>query len=375
LGFLRDPRASELARGTTPYEFARDSSDYDQQKLVAAASLVGIATQTQFCANLKSSDPGIRYWGAVGLSASDTLSMKSKKALVAALDDSSASVRIEAANALLRRNHHHAALTVLAKALAHKNLAAVLHAARAIELLGTKAKSLVPAMRAANARMLTIRPADSPATVVQPGRVDMAMFVGFSTSAFLAARSDNVGQDGDEWFSLFDGKTLAGWRAPGDESVKVVDGEIHMLSKGKNLWLLHEKTYKDFEIEFEALMPKVYNSGLGFRCKPQGKKPLGYQCEIDGKKSGAIYAIGQGWVHPAKNQWGEFSKVAGDCFKNGEWNTFRVKAVGDHIQIWINGHQTTDVRDRRFAEGAFALQHHGKGDVHRFRNIRVKQIK
>jgi hypothetical protein len=120
-------------------------------------------------------------------------------------------------------------------------------------------------------------------------------------------------------------------------------------------------------------MPEgTYNSGIGFRCVSE-KKTRGYQCEIDGKKSGAIYAIGKGWVLPEKNEWDAFYGVAGDCYKEGEWNSFKIRCEGDHIQIWVNGHQTADVTDSGYTHGQVALQHHGKGGVHRFRNVRIRE--
>ncbi len=183
-----------------------------------------------------------------------------------------------------------------------------------------------------------------------------------------------LAQEKSEWKSLFDGKTLNGWKAPGTDEVKVVDGEIHILTK-KNLWLLQEDSYENFELEVEAKMPESgYNSGIGFRCVAKKKKPLGYQCEIDNKKSGAIYAIGKGWVLPLKNKWDDFYKVAKDCYKIGEWNKFKIRVEGQHIQIWINGHLTADIKDEKYSKGSVALQHHGKGDVHRFKNIRIKKL-
>jgi hypothetical protein len=117
-----------------------------------------------------------------------------------------------------------------------------------------------------------------------------------------------------------------------------------------------------------------YNSGIGFRCSGKGK-PFGYQCEIDAQKSGAIYAIGKGWKHPAKKDgWKAFFEAAGDCFKNNEWNAFRIRCEGERIQIWVNGHQTADIKDKTFSSGAVALQHHGKGGIHRFRNVRIRKL-
>lgn len=178
-----------------------------------------------------------------------------------------------------------------------------------------------------------------------------------------------------EWKSLFDGKTLKGWKAPAGDDVKVVDGEIHMLTK-KNIWMLHEETYENFELEVEAKMPEGhYNGGIGFRLTSGKKKPVGYQCEVDEKKSGAIYAIGKGWVLPAKkNGWESFYAVAKDSFKTGEWNKFKIRVEGQRIQIWVNGIQTADIKDDKYSKGAIALQHHGKGDVYKYKSIRIKKL-
>ena len=128
----------------------------------------------------------MRYWGAIGFGAhKGKLSEKAKVALGKALKDSSPSVRIEAANALARKNGIERALPVLIKELEHKNLIEVTHAARTIELLGAKAKDALPAMQACLKRAHKIRPPDLSPVIVLPGDEDMAMFVGFSCQAFL----------------------------------------------------------------------------------------------------------------------------------------------------------------------------------------------
>ena len=66
--------------------------------------------------------------------------------------------------------------------------------------------------------------------------------------------------------------------------------------------------------------------------------------------------------------------MVGEAFADNEWNAFRIRCQGDHIQIWINGVQTADVHDPRFRRGSVALQHHGKGGVHHFRNIRLRKF-
>lgn len=180
------------------------------------------------------------------------------------------------------------------------------------------------------------------------------------------------------WQELFDGKTLKGWTATDPEQpVKVVDGEMQLLSVKKNLWMVHEGDYKNFELELEVKTPtEKFNSGVGFRCSKE-KKPIGFQCEISyGKRTGAVYAISNGWVYPQKDgNWDDFYKVTDGSYKQGEWNKIRIKCVEDHIQIWINEVKTTDTKSDKFTSGSIALQHHGKGPICSFKNIRLREIK
>lgn len=368
LGFLPEAYAWDWSKGSTPYKQARLA--YDLDAIYAAANQVGIASNDIFINHLNHKNPAIRYWGAVGLCAADDLQEDDIQALKEALRDNVANVRIQAADALARHGHASATLAVLASALKDKNLSVVQHAARTIELMGHQAKALVNDVRACDARMKVIRPPGTSPVVVQPDK-DMAMFIGFSTEAFLAQH----GEADAGWKNLFDGKTLTGWEARAKGEVSIVDNEIHILAKGANLWLVHEDSYDNFELEVDVHVPESgYNSGIGFRCSGE-KKPIGYQCEVDRKKSGSIYAIGKGWVLPHKGQdWNNFYEAAGSCFKDNEWNTFKIRCDGEHIQIWVNGHKTADVKDQRFSSGAIALQHHGKGAVHRFRNVKIRPL-
>jgi len=184
LGFLPEALAWELSEGTTPYELARSSGDYQQSRLIKAASQVGNSAEKTLLANLTHDDPGVRYWGAVGFSAAKSLSPKAIDALTKALDDNMPNVRIEAANALARHGNLGKSISVLAAALKEENLAAVQHAARTIELLGEKAIAALPAVAACDVRMKVIRPPGTSPIIVDPEK-DKAMFVGFSTEAFL----------------------------------------------------------------------------------------------------------------------------------------------------------------------------------------------
>ena len=379
LGFLAEQEAARAARKQPLWDAVR-AGELKLDPLYEAAEAVGGTGAAAPLKNLTSPVAGARYWAAVAFAKRPSVSAPAMQQLRAALVDPSSAVRIAAAQAVARHGRIDAALPVLTTELQAEDLTTVMYAARAIELLGEQAASAVDAMRAARDRARKVRPADTPATVVQPGDVDLAMFIGFSTDAFLAAVAPPVeaeqAADGQAaWIELFDGRTLEGWSARAKAEVEVADGEIQLLSKGANLWLVHEATWQDFELQVEALMPADdYNSGIGFRCTGQGK-PKGYQCEIDRGKSGMIYAIGSGWVWPVgKEQSQQFKEMSQGAFRSGEWNRFRIRCEGQRLQIWINDRPTADVRDARHSGGSVALQHHGKGGLHRFRNIRLRPL-
>ena len=195
-------------------------------------------------------------------------------------------------------------------------------------------------------------------------------------TTLLLATSFLYGADTNskEWINLFDGKSLEGWTPNADDQeISVKDGMIQMLSVKQNLWLVHESVFKNFELVTEIKAPlENYNTGVGFRCD---NTPVGYQCEIFDAQSGSLYAIKKGWIHPpAKDRLEEFYAIAGDCYLGGDWNHYRIKCVDDHIQIWVNGHKTTDIHDDTFQEGRVTIQHHGRGDTHYFRNIKIRPL-
>ena len=180
-----------------------------------------------------------------------------------------------------------------------------------------------------------------------------------------------------EWIELFDGKTTEGWKPRSEViSFDAKGGDLHLLSK-TNCWVTTEIQMSDFEAEIEVLMPKEegFNSGLAFRCIGNQGRPKGYQCEIDRQKPGGVYGIGNGgWIYPGKGQTKEFAERIRGNFKKDDWNHFRVKAVGERIQTWLNGKPVSDIKHGKILKGYFGIQHHGKGGTVRFRNIRAREI-
>ena len=184
LGFLPESAAWEMFSKKTGWELGQGG----QVKMAAihkAAAQVGTADEAALAKNLRSKNASIRYWAALGLVHRNALKIETKQQLRKALADESPAVRIEAANTLAHHGDSARAVQALIKDLAHENLIIVTHAARTIELLGETALAAKPHMAAALKRAETIRPPDTPATVVLPGDKDLAMFVAFSCRAFL----------------------------------------------------------------------------------------------------------------------------------------------------------------------------------------------
>jgi len=205
-----------------------------------------------------------------------------------------------------------------------------------------------------------------------------ALLIALFGSSALQAKDDG-------WIDLFDGKTLNGWNnSYSHGKATVVDGEIHLVAS-KKFFLCTEKTYSDFIFEAEIKMPEgKSNSGFMFRCHVQPNKVFGYQAEVDttGRAwSGGLYdEARRGWISPKKPNdspsGNAYRKKTKGSFKRHDWNKYKIQAEGNHIRIWVNGVLCNDLTDDTDAEGYIGLQHHGEdGQIYRFRNIRVKELK
>lgn len=190
---------------------------------------------------------------------------------------------------------------------------------------------------------------------------------------------DAAQESDDEWINLFDGKTLDGWRAVGGQATYAVDDGciLGVVGPGPNSFLRTEKTYADFELTLEVRLDEAGNSGIQFRShqREEDGRVYGYQCEIDPSErawSGGVYdEARRGWLASLKDK-----PEARKAFNLDGWNRYRIRAVGDHIQTWLNDVPCTDFRDDMDAEGFIALQvHSGKAGKIRWRKIKLHEIK
>lgn len=185
-----------------------------------------------------------------------------------------------------------------------------------------------------------------------------------------------------KWVSLFDGKTLNGWKQlNGKAKYTIEKNEIvgTTVADTPNSFLCTEKEYGDFILELELKVDNSMNSGVQFRSlsKPDFKEGRvhGYQMEVDPSErawSGGVYDEGRrDWLYNLNiNQKGRLA------FKKDTWNTYRIEAIGSTIRTWINGIPTAHLIDDMTDKGFIALQVHAIGkDQKAGTQIRWKNIK
>jgi hypothetical protein len=216
----------------------------------------------------------------------------------------------------------------------------------------------------------------------------------FGGAVLLLPAAPSASDSVPEGRSLFDGKSLSGWRgfkteAPG-EGWKIVDGALVLKGKGGDLVTAEE--FGNFDLSFEWRVTTAANSGVIYRV---------------GLGEAATFTTGPEY-QVLDNEKAEDNKkynhLAGSLYDLalapgaktkpiGEWNSGRVRIRGWHVEHWLNGEKVVDVdlagpegkaliaaskfKDwSKFASlprGHIALQDHGH-EVS-FRAIRVTELR
>ena len=192
------------------------------------------------------------------------------------------------------------------------------------------------------------------------------------------------------WVDLFDGETLEGWtQRNGTATYRVEDGAIvgKTADGSPNSFLCTDRGYDDFELRFEVKVHDQLNSGVQIRSTTRDGftgRVNGPQVEIEssgakGAEAGYLYGeAAGGWMTPREKL------IPHKHFRDGEWNDYRVLAVGPRIQVWINGEEISDLVDEgKYAShprGFIGLQVHGIGQGQgpfevAWRGLQIREIK
>ena len=210
----------------------------------------------------------------------------------------------------------------------------------------------------------------------------LVLTVAYSSPAIAA------GTVGAEWVSLFDGKTLAGWKAGGKSGTfSVRDGMIVADGPRSHLFYagpIEGYDFMNFELKVDVkTMPKA-NSGIYFHTEYQqtGFPAKGYEVQINNtypgtkgyrelRKTGSLYGV---------------RDVFASCVRDEVWFAVHIIVEGWRIRISIDGRLLVDYIEfddpvragastgKKLSHGTFALQGFGEDSVVYFKNIRVKPL-
>jgi hypothetical protein len=202
----------------------------------------------------------------------------------------------------------------------------------------------------------------------------------------LLALPARAGEDG--WVSLFDGKTLAGWKAAaeGAASFRAVDGTIACDGPRSHLFYVGpegQAGFEDFELSVEVRTRPGANSGVFFHTAHQdeGWPAQGFEVQVNNsqkqqgdylemKKTGSLYGIRNVYKAVAKDD---------------EWFDMNVRVRRPRVQVRVNGALVVDWTEpealpdgapklNRLGRGTFALQCHDPGSKVSYRNLRVRSL-
>jgi hypothetical protein len=175
------------------------------------------------------------------------------------------------------------------------------------------------------------------------------------------------------------------------EAVWTVKDGVLQSSKQRGNWLMSEKEYGDFVLEFEIKLGELGNSGVALRSPMKGDPAFdGMELQLadfrynkeakDSELTGGIYRA----IAPTKQ-----------VYKPTEWNKCQIELKGDHLKVVLNGEKIQDVDLTKFDQpvkrhdgsnappvkdrprmGHIGFQHLSRDDAPvQIRGARIKELK
>lgn len=215
-----------------------------------------------------------------------------------------------------------------------------------------------------------------------PSLPALAIMTAFCFSGLLHAESS------EGWIPLFDGASLAGWKASEHpESFRVDDGLLVADGPRAHLFYVGEverAQFGNFELRLNVRTAPGANSGIYFHTRYQesGFPDHGYEVQINNaaperggylehKKTGSLYGV--------RNQ---YKSLVPD----GQWCAVHIRVRGKHVQVRVDGRLLVDYVEpengapdpqrpgRRLSQGTFALQCHDPESRTYFKDVSVRPL-
>jgi len=177
----------------------------------------------------------------------------------------------------------------------------------------------------------------------------------------------------DGWISLFDGKSLAGWKASENPATfTVADGMIVVFGERAHLFYegsVGAHNFKNFEFKVQVMTTPGSNSGIFIHTtyQEEGWPSKGYEIQVnnthtDWRKTGSVYAIQDVKEAPARDN---------------EWFTQHIIVEGKKITVKVNGktiNEYTEGEGGRLSSGTIALQGHDPKSKIFYKDVMVKVL-
>ncbi|WP_277487771.1 3-keto-disaccharide hydrolase [Catalinimonas alkaloidigena] len=185
-----------------------------------------------------------------------------------------------------------------------------------------------------------------------------------------------------EWISIFDGKSLDGWKASENPSTfSIEDGKIKVAGPRAHLFYqgpVENHNFDDFEFKAQVMTKPGSNSGMYIHTEYQeeGWPSKGYEIQVnnshtDWRRTGSLYAI---------------DDVREVYVKDNEWYTEHIIVKGNNITVKINDKTVVDYTEpenlerddsmsgRKLSSGTVALQGHDPESVVYYKDIMVRPL-
>ena len=208
----------------------------------------------------------------------------------------------------------------------------------------------------------------------------LACFCMLIILASFSPTNKNIGPA--EWIPLFDGKSLANWKASENPSTfSVENGAIVVHGPRAHLFYdgpIMNHDFKNFEFKALVMTTKGSNSGIFIHTAYQenGWPSKGYEIQVnnshtDWRRTGSLYAI---------------EDVKEVYVKDDEWYTESITVQGKRVTIKINDKtvvdytepdnvkRTAELAGRLISNGTFAIQGHDPNSKVYFKEVMVKPL-
>jgi hypothetical protein len=185
-----------------------------------------------------------------------------------------------------------------------------------------------------------------------------------------------------EAIAVFDGKTLHGWEGNTNfwrvEDGAIVAGRLDR-KQPHNDFLATKQEFGNFELRLQYKVEGTdgfVNGGVQFWSQrvPNNFEVSGYQADLGADTDGNLYDESRRNHNDAEAKKETREKV----LRPGDWNDYRIRAEGAHIQLWLNGAQTVDYTESDETiphHGIIALQIHGGAYTKvQYRNLILQEL-